>query len=74
MQRAIFAVEGMTCGNCVKHVSKALEEVAGVIREDPPRIDLSTGRVELAYDETRVDPSTIARAIDEAGYPARPIG
>ena len=26
-----FSVKGMTCGNCVRHVEKALQDVSGVL-------------------------------------------
>lgn len=36
-----LSVQGMTCGSCVKHVTKALQSVAGVSRVE---VDLANGR------------------------------
>ena len=46
-----LSVQGMTCGSCVKHVTKALQSVAGVSRVevDFAGIDMNMGlnRIEL---------------------------
>ncbi len=61
-----FNVHEMTCGMCVKHVTKAVQAVepgADV------KVDLATGKVEVS--PTPKDPSALAKAITEAGYPAQ---
>ncbi len=61
-----FTVSEMTCGNCVKHVTKAVQAVepgADV------KVDLATGKVEVS--PTPKDPAALAKAITEAGYPAQ---
>lgn len=57
-----FEVRGMSCGNCVAHVEKALWALDGV---RDVSVELSTGRVEVAGD---VDPSVLVAAIQSAGY------
>ena len=69
MARATFKVSGMTCGNCVKHVTKALSRVPGVTE---PSVDLASGRVELTYDPEQVTLPLIADAVTKAGYPTVP--
>jgi copper chaperone len=58
-------VQGMTCGSCVKHVSAALNQLAGV----------TTVEVDLAAALVRVTGSAHAEALiaalDNAGYPAQ---
>lgn len=71
MEKATFRVSGMTCGNCVKHVTKALSKVPGVAE---PRVDLGNGTAELEYDPALTNPQTIADAVTKAGYPANPEG
>ena len=66
MEKATLRVTGMTCGNCVKHVTKALNK-AGV---SDPHVDLSSGRVELSYDPATVSLAAITEAVGKAGYPA----
>jgi len=67
MAKATFKVSGMTCGNCVKHVTKAVSKVPGVTE---PAVDLASGRVELTYDPSLSTVEAIAEAVTKAGYPA----
>jgi copper chaperone CopZ len=69
MEKATLTVRGMTCGNCVKHVTKALSKVPGVTE---PNVDLGSGKVALNYDPALADLRTIADAVAKAGYPASP--
>lgn len=66
MEKATLRVGGMTCGNCVKHVTKALQK-AGIAE---PRVDLASGRVELSYDPATVTLQTLTEAVARAGYTA----
>ena len=59
-----YTVAGMTCEHCVRAVTKELTKIDGVEAVD---IDLATGRVEVRSDEP-LDDSTVAAAVDEAGY------
>ena len=68
---ATLKVNGMTCGNCVKHVTKAASKVPGV---SDPNVDLASGRVELDYDPQQADLDVIIQAITKAGYPAEAQG
>ncbi|MBI2388709.1 MAG: heavy-metal-associated domain-containing protein [Deltaproteobacteria bacterium] len=71
MTRATLKVTGMTCGNCVKHVTKAASKVPGVT---DPQVDLASGRVELQYDPAQASLDAIVQAISKAGYPAQVAG
>ena len=59
-----FDVKGMTCDNCVQHVTKAVREVAGV---SDVKVDLASNsaKVEGEFDEKQV-----VEAIEEEGYEA----
>ncbi|KHL69002.1 MULTISPECIES: heavy-metal-associated domain-containing protein [Pseudomonas] len=61
-------VEGMTCGNCAKHVDEALRPLAGVQNVE---VDLAGGRVRITGD---ADSAALIAALDDAGYPARLAG
>ena len=58
-------VLGMTCAACVRRVEKALSKVDGVAAVS---VNLVTHRASVQYDQTRVDPSALSRAISAAGY------
>ncbi|WP_253751112.1 heavy-metal-associated domain-containing protein [Stutzerimonas frequens] len=57
-------VSGMTCGACVRHVTAALQPLAGVERVE---VDLAAG---LARIDGTADAAALIAALDEAGYPA----
>jgi DNA-binding FrmR family transcriptional regulator/copper chaperone CopZ len=60
----MFDVRGMTCDNCVQHVTKAVRGVAGVtdVKVD---LDGKSAKVEGDFDERK-----IVEAIEEEGYEA----
>jgi copper ion binding protein len=62
-----YAVEGMTCKNCAMHVEKAVRDVKGV---DSCVVDLEGKRARVQGED--FDRDAVARAIEEAGYEARP--
>ena len=57
-------IEGMMCGNCEKHVKKALEALEGVT-EAKPSHEKNEAVVEFSAE---VSEDTINAAITEAGY------
>ncbi len=60
-------VSGMTCGNCVKHVRHAAEQVPGVTTVE---VDLAGGRATVTFDASATTSAAIAAAIADAGYAA----
>lgn len=60
-------VSGMTCGSCVRHVTRALEQVPGF---QEARVDLPAGRIHLSYQSGAATPDTLLTAVTRAGYPA----
>ena len=62
-----LTVSGMTCGNCVKHVEKAIASIAGVKSVE---VDLASGAVKVDGDIAQKVPEIIA-ALEEDGYPAK---
>ena len=63
MEKVLF-IEGMVCGNCVKHVHKALTELAGV-REAVVELESKTAKVRL---DNSVSDDTLKAAVEDAGY------
>ncbi len=61
-----FNVKDMTCGMCVKHVTKAVQTVEPGAEV---KVDLATGKVDVS--PTPKDPAALAKAITDAGYPAQ---
>lgn len=66
MQKTTLHISGMSCGHCIGAVKKALSGVDGLAAQD-----VAIGTATVEYDEGRVSPDQIAKAVSSAGYPAR---
>ena len=60
-------VEGMSCGACVKHVTQALQPLAGV---SDVAVDLQSGHVKVSGELT-AGSAPLVSALSAAGYPAK---
>ena len=67
MTTETIKVEGMMCGNCQMHVTKAVSGVDGVSKVD---VDLKDGQVTVDYDEGKTNTDATKAAVVEAGYKA----
>ena len=63
-----FAVDGMTCGGCVRGVTKVVSELPGVKAVD---VSLPEKAAKVEYDAAAVTPAAIVAAIEGAGFDAR---
>jgi|BarGraIncu00222A_1022003.scaffolds.fasta_scaffold422272_1 copper chaperone CopZ len=64
MSTTVFHIQGMTCGHCVAHVTKALKEVPGV---KDAVVDLSRAEAMVTHDGSFVV-GTVKKAVEDAGY------
>jgi copper chaperone CopZ len=62
----LFSVENMSCERCAARVTKAVKALEP---EAEVKVDLPTGAVTVS--PAVADPASIAKAISDAGYPAR---
>ncbi|MFZ9707269.1 MAG: heavy-metal-associated domain-containing protein [Ilumatobacteraceae bacterium] len=54
----------MSCGNCVRHVTEAIEGVAGV-----KRVSVSLEQKSATIEsDSPIDDALLRRAVEEAGY------
>lgn len=60
-------VTGMTCGNCVKHVTAALRAVPGVTSAE---VDLAGKRAVVIHDPGTAPVASLILAVETAGYDA----
>jgi len=65
MTETNFKVPDMNCAHCKATVEGSLNALSSVERSNA---DFETGVVEVAYDEDRVTPEDLERAIQAAGY------
>ncbi len=63
-----FPVIGMSCASCSAHVAKALRALEGVTEVN---VNLPMAFARVTYDETRLSPADLARAVARAGYELR---
>jgi Cu+-exporting ATPase len=68
--RSDLLIAGMTCGNCARHVTDALQGVAGV---DSAEVSLQDGRARVRWRaETPPNLPALSEAVHAAGYSAKP--
>ena len=67
-KKVVLDVENMTCPACSITIEKALERVPGVTYK---RIDAKAATVTVTFDPDRTSIPVVARAITDAGFPAK---
>lgn len=65
MEKTTFDVQGMTCGHCKMSVEGALKKLDGVSAAE---VHLETGKVDVTFDESKVNVEAMKEAIEEQGY------
>lgn len=65
MTKVKLKINGMSCQHCVKTVTDALTEVAGVQRA---KVNLRKGEAVVRFDETRTATNVLKSAVTEAGF------
>ncbi|NQJ70616.1 heavy metal translocating P-type ATPase [Streptococcus suis] len=60
-----YAIEGMTCASCAMTVEKALGKLEGV---EEISVNLATERATLRYNRDLQNPTSLEKAVEEAGY------
>lgn len=58
-------VQGMTCGHCKMSVEGALNKLNGVSAAE---VNLEAGKVDVTFDESKVNAGAMKEAIEEQGY------
>src|ERR1041385_349671 len=66
-----LSVSGMTCGNCARHVTEAIQSVPGV-RSATVNLDSQSASVRWAADGSH-DSAAVIGAIEKEGYGAKVI-
>jgi copper ion binding protein len=65
MAERTLEVRGMCCGHCKAAVSGALKDLDGI---SDVTVNLETGKVDVGYDEAKVDFPKMKDAVEEQGY------
>lgn len=67
METTELKIEGMTCGGCVKSVTRVLTGVAGVASAEA---SLEEGRARVTFDPGRTGVEALKQIVERAGYKA----
>ena len=71
MTNITLAIQGMSCGHCVKRVQQVLAATPGVTKAT---VTLEPGQAKVEYDEAAATPALLAAAVTAAGYSATVSG
>ena len=65
MQTVTFNIDGMTCGGCVKSVTRLLEGVEGVEKAE---VSLENKNAVVEFDPAQTNPAALIEAVEDGGY------
>lgn len=69
MIEEIYIIEGMSCAACSSAVERVTRKLEGVERSD---VNLTTNRMTIYYDTTKVTPELIMAKVEKAGFGIKP--
>ena len=65
MQTVTLNIDGMTCGGCVKSVTRLLEGVEGVEKAE---VSLENKNAVITFDEGKTDADALIDAVEDGGF------
>ncbi len=65
MKTEVYIISGMSCAACSSAVERVTRRLDGVERSD---VNLTTGKMTIVYDETKVKPKMIKDKVKKAGF------
>lgn len=68
MRQEQYEIDGMVCASCAQTVEKAVGQLKGV---KTANVNLATEKMQVAYDERKLEPAQIVTAVEHAGYGAK---
>ena len=68
MATVTLNIDGMTCGGCVKSVTKVLNDWDGV---RSATVSLENKNAQVEFDEGKIQMAQLVEAVEDAGYDAR---
>lgn len=66
-QNITLNIDGMTCGGCVKSVTNALNQVAGVTEAN---VSLEQKNAQIRFDDSQTSVADLTQAVEDAGFEA----
>ena len=68
MATVTLNIDGMTCGGCVKSVTKVLNGLDGV---RSATVSLENKKAQVEFDEGKIQIAQLVEAVEDAGFDAR---
>jgi copper chaperone CopZ len=68
VQTTTLSIDGMSCGACVRHVTRALDGLSGVVHV---HVDLQQNQASVEHLPDQADEPCLIAAVEAAGYKAR---
>ena len=65
MQTVTLNIDGMTCGGCVKSVTRLLEGVEGVEKAE---VSLENKNAVVEFDPAQTNPAALIEAVEDGGF------
>ena len=65
MQTVTLNIDGMTCGGCVKSVTRLLEGVEGVEKAE---VSLENKNAVITFDDSKTDTDALIDGVEDGGY------
>ena len=67
MATVTLNIDGMTCGGCVKSVTKVLNDLDGV---RSATVSLENKNAQVEFDEGKIQIAQLVEAVEDAGFDA----
>ncbi len=67
METLTLNIGGMTCGGCVKSVTRILENTEGVTKAE---ISLENKNAVIEFDPAKTNPAALIEAVEDGGFDA----
>ncbi|WP_416192671.1 heavy-metal-associated domain-containing protein [Neisseria sp. CCUG12390] len=67
METVTLNIEGMTCGGCVKSVTRILESTDGVAKAE---VSLENKNAVIEFDAAKTDVDALIEAVEDGGFDA----
>ena len=67
MATVTLNIDGMTCGGCVKSVTKVLNDLDGV---HSATVSLENKNAQVEFDEGKIQIAQLVEAVEDAGFDA----
>ena len=67
METLTLNIGGMTCGGCVKSVTRILENTEGVTKA---KVSLENKNALIEFDPAKTNPAALIEAVEDGGFDA----